>query len=330
MTTNLGYERFSDIDIRDPFFDSLKTDYLEFQEWFSCKSDERAYTARQTNGHLEGFLYLKGEVGALDDVQPVLPANRRLKIGTFKIVPHGTRLGERFVKKTFDHAVHEKAEEIYVTIFPRHDSLIQLLLRKVRSITGSVVKDYPLIPVKPGRHFLLALYPEWHSRLLPDSILKTEEASIIADVSHTNSIHKIYLAKMKGIGDLQTGDTLVIYRTTDGAGPAHYRSVATSLCVVEELRHISEFQTTDAFLGYCMPYSIFTEAELRGFYVRRRYPWIIRFTYNMALKRRITRQVLIDDVGLNPSSYWGVLQITTAQLRSILSIAGHDENTLVH
>src|SRR5258708_11134472 len=202
MTTNLGYERFSDIDIRDPFFDSLKTDYLEFQEWFSCKSDERAYTARQTNGHLEGFLYLKGEVGALDDVQPVLPANRRLKIGTFKIVPHGTRLGERFVKKTFDHAVHEKAEEIYVTIFPRHDSLIQLLLRygfsnvgtkqsrngeelvllrKVRSITGSVVKDYPLIPVKPGRHFFLALYPEWHSRLLPNSIFKTHHPSILAD-----------------------------------------------------------------------------------------------------------------------------------------------------
>ena len=30
--------KFSDIDLSDPFFDTLKGDYPEFSEWFSKKS----------------------------------------------------------------------------------------------------------------------------------------------------------------------------------------------------------------------------------------------------------------------------------------------------
>src|SRR5437667_8710959 len=165
---DLNYEQFSDLDLGDPFFDSLKNDYAEFVSWFASKAGERAYTSRQEDGRLEGFLYLKSETNALEDLDPVLPATSRLKIGTFKIIPHGTRLGERFVKKTFDHALLGNVEQIYVTIFPRYDSLIQLLqrygfavsgekhsengvevvlLREVFRPTGDVVRDYPLIPI---------------------------------------------------------------------------------------------------------------------------------------------------------------------------------------
>jgi len=351
MTANLYYECFADIDIGDPFFDSLKKDYVEFPSWFSGKADERAYTFKQEGGNLDGFLYLKSEDTAVEDVTPTLPAAPRIKIGTFKVNPHGTRLGERFMKKTFDHALAGKCEQIYVTVFPRYETLIQLFqrygftqiaekrtdngtelvfLRKLYQPLGDVVKDYPLIPVHEDRQFLLAIYPEWHSRLLPDSILKTESSSILEDVSHTNSIHKIYLAAMQGIDGLRQGDTIVIYRTTDGAGPAHYRSVATSVCVVEELRHISEFPSLETFHDHCASYSIFTEPELRTFYARKRYPWVIRFTYNLALTKRVTRQVLIDNVGLDAKAYWGFLPMTSKQFRVILDLAGNDESTLVH
>ena len=80
-------------------------------------------------GGLDGFLYVKIEEGAVEDVTPALPSARRLKVGPFKINPHGTKLGERFVKKIFDHAVHEEVEEIYVTVFAKHTGLISLLTR---------------------------------------------------------------------------------------------------------------------------------------------------------------------------------------------------------
>jgi hypothetical protein len=304
---------------------------------------------RNDDNGIEGFLYLKAEDGRVTDVSPEMPAQRRVRIGTLKVVPHGTRLGERLIKKAFDHALDAKAEEIYVTVFPKHQNLIDLISRYgfekcgqkfsangkedvfVRALfrrTGDVLRDYPLIPIRAGRHFLIALYPEWHSRLLPDSILKNEDASILEDVSHTNSIHKIYLAKMEGVSNLRRGDTLVIYRTSDGAGPAHYRSVATSICVVEELHHIREFPTFESFYSYCAPYSIFSEEELTSLYNQRRYPWIIKFTYNLALRKRVTRQVLIEKVGLSASAYWGFMPMSTKQLQTIFDLGNTDKSTL--
>ncbi len=44
---------------------------------------------------------------------------KRLKIGTFKVVASGFRLGERFLKIVFDNAIANKVEEIYVTIFDK-------------------------------------------------------------------------------------------------------------------------------------------------------------------------------------------------------------------
>ncbi|MDO3559805.1 hypothetical protein [Ralstonia pseudosolanacearum] len=125
----LGLERFKDISLGDPFFDSLKSDYSEFGEWFLKKGEHQAYTFRNQAGLLDGFLYLKLEDGPILDANPALPSSRRLKIGTFKINPHGTRLGERFIKRAFDVAVHEQVEALYVTIFAKHTALVDLFLR---------------------------------------------------------------------------------------------------------------------------------------------------------------------------------------------------------
>jgi hypothetical protein len=341
----LGFEKFKDISLDDPFFDSLKADYGEFGEWFLRKGEHQAYTFRNQAGLLDGFLYLKLEDGPVLDCIPPLPSLRRLKIGTFKINPHGTRLGERFIKRAFDVAVHEGVTALYVTIFAKHGALVDLFVRygfvkqaikqtkngqeivlerRLDFVSNDVVRDYPRIPVGASRHFVLSLYPQWHSRLLPDSLLRTESSSILQDISHTNSIHKIYLAAMRGVEQLRRGDTLLIYRTADG-GPAYYTSVVTSLCVVEELTNVNNFATIDQFLVYCAPYSIFSEPELRSFYQSKRYPWVIRFTYNLALHRRPNRRALVEQVGINAGMYWGFFQISTPQLKHILQLSGDYE-----
>lgn len=347
---DLEYRKFSTINLDDPFFDSLKSDYVEFEDWFKKKADSSAYIFANPDGSLDAFLYLKHEDSPINDIDPPLPAVPRLKVGTFKINAHGTKLGERFIKKIFDHAVISERNEIYLTVFQKHKGLIGLIEKygfeprgekKTKNGTETVffksmewrgkglTKNYPLVPVGRTRQYLLSLYPEWHTRLLPDSILKNEDRSVVEDVSHTNSIHKVYLTKMKGVDALQRGDTLVIYRTSDGQGPAHYRSVATSVCVVEEVTNIANFATVDKFIEYCRPYSVFTEEELRRFFRTREYPVIVRFTYNLAFKKRVTRGTMLEELGMDGKKYWGFFELNKNEFNGILERGQVNESLIV-
>jgi len=350
---NMTYEQFAQIDLDDPFFGSLKDDYREFGEWFGRKAAEHAFVSRGEDKTIEGFLYVKVEDGAVADVKPVLPALKRLKIGTFKINAHGTRLGERFMKKIFDHALAAGVSQVYVTVFAKHAGLIDLLtrygfkqaavkqtangdeavlVRDFGSITGNIVADYPFFRTEKRQYALLGIYPDWHTRLFPDSKLNNEPPDIVKDVSHTNSIHKVYLCGMEGLLNLKPGDVVLIYRTKDqkSSAPAHYTSVVTSVCVVEETRNLSSFQNLDEFLAYAKPYSVFTEVELTGLWKNRRYPNIIRFTYNAAFRHRVTRAELLETVGLPADAYYGFLPLTLEQLRHILSLGKTNENLAIN
>ena len=351
--SNLIYTNFKDINLNDHFFDSLKQDYKEFPEWFKKKSNnnEGAFVFINYRGLLDGFLYLKIENEALNDIVPPLPTKKRLKIGTLKINPHGTRLGERFIKKVFDISLIKNIDEIYVTLFEKHKALLDLfqkygfeiraekptqngnelvLFKNISHVTGEIVKDYPNTP-KISNRYLISLYPEWHSRLLPDSILNNEDpALLIKDTSHTNSIHKIYLTAMKGTDRLKTGDTLVIYRTASDGKSAEYSAVATSICVVEEVKNINDFRSLDDFLKYTLSYSIFSEKELTEFFKYKKYPVIIRFTYNIALNKRIIRKSLIEDIGIERDQYWGFIKLTESQYREILMRGEVSENLAIN
>src|SRR5262249_6986011 len=148
---------------------------------------------------LSGMIYLKHETGAVSDIDPPLPSRRWLKIGTLKIDGKGTKLGERVLKKIFDRALDEDRDGIYVTVFELHSELIRLferygfkrhgvkktddgtelvLARTLDGLFGDVVLDYPLFRTQGCKSWLVAVYPEFHSRLLPDSILKNEPRDI--------------------------------------------------------------------------------------------------------------------------------------------------------
>ncbi|EBO4931183.1 GNAT family N-acetyltransferase [Salmonella enterica] len=120
---------FSDVNLKDPFFNSLRADYEGFDEWFLSKNTYKAFVSRNEAGEIDGFLYLKVEDEALDDVTPSFPRMKRVKLGTFKIDAHGTKLGERFIRLMFQFAMKNRLKEIYVTIFDKHAGLIKLLER---------------------------------------------------------------------------------------------------------------------------------------------------------------------------------------------------------
>jgi hypothetical protein len=348
----LQFKLFSDIDLSNPFFDSLKEDYTEFPDWFKKKSKAGEFAYVYKHASILGFLYLKIETGKITDIQPPLPNGTHLKVGTMKINPHGTKLGERFVKKIFDHALDASADDAYVTVFAKHVALINILKRygfkeyavknsangqevvlvkNFYSFDNDILLDYPRIKLDSAEKCLLAIYPEYHSKFLPDSILSNEHFDILEDVSHANSIHKIYVSGIAGTGKLKRGDIIVMYRTSDGKGPALYRSVATSLGVVEETRRISTFATSHEFIKYARPYSIFTKEELEVFYATKKRHVMIKFTYNVALTKRLIRKVLIEQVGLPAAGRrWDFFKMTNMQFDLITALGQVNEGYLIN
>lgn len=354
---NLKYIPFNQVNFSDVFFDSLKADYSHgFIEWFhsKCNSNDYAYVLYDENDNIDGFLYLKTETGIIDDVSPIIPNGIHLKVGTFKFNPKGTLRGQRFLKKIFDHALNNNVDNIYVTAFEKHDYLIRLfkiygfidegvkvsengiervLIKEMNrdALTGDILSDYPFINNRNNESkFLLSIYPTFHTRLFPDSKLITESPDVISDVSYANSIRKVYICGMSGVESMKPNDIIIIYRTSDNQGPAYYRSVATSLCVVEKVRNIHSFVTEKEFLDYCARYSVFTESELKNFYKTKKYPYIISFTYNLALPKRLNRAKLISEIGLNPQAYWGVMKLTNEQFNSVVKLGGVNESIIIN
>ena len=120
---------FGEININDSFFDSFKEDYQGFDKWFLRKSDETAYVTIN-KGNILSFLYLKVENTDenYSDISPVFKPKKRLKIGTFKVISNGVRLGERFLKIIFDNAIRFSVDEIYITIFDKREEQKRLIL----------------------------------------------------------------------------------------------------------------------------------------------------------------------------------------------------------
>ncbi|MEK9497770.1 hypothetical protein V2H77_15115 [Photorhabdus sp. P32] len=104
----------------------------------------------------------------------------------------------------------------------------------------------------------------------------------------------------------------------------------SSLCVVEEVRVIDEFPTLESYIDYCSKFSVFSESELIEKYKRRKYPYIVRFTYNVALPKRIIRDRLINEVGLNNDDYWGIMKLTDDQFNNIIKLSEVNESFIIN
>jgi L-amino acid N-acyltransferase YncA len=348
LSRRLCLTKFRELSLADPFFDSLKANYTGFAQWFKSKADEDLYVV-DDDGRLSGMIYLKAENGPVVDVHPPLPTARWLKVGTLKIEGRGTKLGERVLKKILDTAIDESMDGIYITVFELHEELIRLflrygfkhyatkttsdgtelvLVRQLDELTGDLIGDYPFLHTAGRNAWLLAVYPEYHTQLLPDSILNNEPSEIVRDVSHTNTIHKAYIGRIP-LTRMSRGDVVVIYRTCDNQGPAFYRSVATSICVVEEVRRKRDFPDVEAFLAYASPHSVFSEEDLLNQFVTSDRLYIARMTYNAAFGRRITRGRLLEEANISAQPRWDLRQLSNSQLAAILEMGNVNARLVV-
>lgn len=353
---DLQVQRFSDIDLNDSFFDSLRTSYPEFNEWYNKKAAAGATAyCYYVDNELKDFLYLKIEEEELSDLTPALPAKKRLKVGTFKVDNedrHTTR-GERFMKKIMDMAIAEDVDEIYVTMFPTEElqGLIRMfekfgfshiadkpheggnaeyvLVKDMTTHVDDFKLDYPFVKKASSNKYVLSIVPEFHTHLFPDSILKNEKKyDLIQDVSETNSIYKIYLCWMQGTRNLKAGDKLIIYRTSDEEGKAYYRSVCTSVCTVCEVKTYRDFENEEEFIKYTNRYSVFKEHELRRWYKYKNNFIVIKMVYNIAFTKKVINMVMKEQVDLKPK-YWGFFKLTDAQFDKLLELGEIDERYII-
>lgn len=353
---DLQIKSFSDIDVNDPFFDSLRDSYPEFNDWYSKKTASVATAyCYYIDGELKDFLYLKIEEEELSDITPVLPAKKRLKVGTFKVDNdnrHTTR-GERFMKKIMDKAINEDVDEIYVTMFPT-ESLQKLiavfekfgfshvadkihgeekseyvLVKDMRTHVGDIMLDYLFVKKTGSDKYILSINPEYHTQLFPDSILNNEQKyDPIQDVSETNSIYKIYICWMPGVKDIKKGDILVIYRTSDQQGRAAYRSVCTSVCTVCEVKTFTDFADENAFLKYTNRYSVFNDQKLGYWYNHKNNFTVVKMVYNIAFTKKVINKDMQEQVGLTPK-YWGFFKLTNEQFDKLLELGKIDEHYII-
>jgi hypothetical protein len=305
-------EYFGKINLQDSFFDEFKRDYVGFADWFNKKSDEIAYICKSGKNDMLAFLYLKteDEREPYVDIKPAFVPKRRLKIGTFKVAMNGFKLGERFLKIVFDNAMQQKVNEIYVTIFNKdadQERLIEMLsdwgFRRhgskttasgeeqvlVRDLTPKVdvihpMTTYPYIS-RHQRKFIVPIYPDYHTELLPDSILRTESPeNFVENRPNRNAIRKVYISRSHR-KDMKPGDIVVFYRTASG-GSGHYTSVATTIGLIENV--VTPVASLEDFIRLCRKRSVFSDAELRKHwdYYPTLKPFVVNFLYVHSLPKR--------------------------------------------
>lgn len=345
-------ELFGNININDEFFDSFREDYKGFNEWFNKKSDETCYICFD-NGLVTAFLYIKAESADenYSDIIPILNKQKRLKIGTFKVINNGVKLGERFLKIIFDNALKNKVEEIYVTIFskrPEQIRLIHLLQDWGFKHLGikSTINGEEQVFVKPFKKnieinidkpklsfpflsrntdkYIVKIEPQYHTELFPDSRLNTESAmDFIENLPHRNGLSKVYISHSKE-RSFKSGDILIFYRIGE-TSPKIYSSTVTTIGIVESIN--DKIPSFDELRLLCRKKTVISDDDLRvkfwdkyGTYR----PFIINFIYAHSFPMPKPSLKDLNEIGIIPDVSnipKGFIKITNPQFRTLIKFA---------
>ena len=272
-----------ELDINDHFFDSLKSDYATFEDWFIKKQKEssQAYVT-ESNGQITSFLMLKieDENEKFEDYLEKLKPARRLKISTLKVQDEGKRIGETFIKIIVETAIKEKVEEIYVTVFDKQEHLIDMLegygfkrvtKKRTKKLNGTIelenvlVKSmvnkepyYPFFKIGGNKMFLVPIQEKYHNLLFEESEKHFQLSMNDYEGKNTasNSIKKAYISD-SNITKIHKGDILLFYSTG-------IKKAITSLGVVDGV--FNKFDNFEEMYNLIRKRTAYDENELRKNY----------------------------------------------------------------
>jgi hypothetical protein len=290
MTEKYQSVSFSACDLNNSFFDSLKADYIGFDQWFHRKATEgaQAYVFSVASS-INAFVYLKDENEEIVLIERTIPKEMRVKIGTLKLSDdiQGQRLGEGALGLALRHWQKSKYNQIYITVFSKHKRLIDMLLKFGFSLIGHTsngenvyVKDrrklnfdspYTSFPFIHNTFCCAGYIPieyQFHDTLFQYSELSrtNQEAE---EKAAANGISKVFIATPSSRLDYFIGKPVIIYRVSDQS-PKKYHSVASLFCTITKQTYIKtagkEKYTFEQFREMAGNKTLYDEIKLREAY----------------------------------------------------------------
>ena len=233
--------------VKQPFFDSLRSDYKDYDDWYLKKAQEgrKAWCVHENRTVDAICIYKLEESPKITDSGPKLDGNA-LKLCTFKVGEdvRGRKLGERLLYSAFKYATDKNIPYVYLHIFgEQHEMLVSLCedygfqavgkynnrdeayLKKMfppASIDCAddpldyAVKYYPNCLDSPAvAKFIVPILPQYHERLFLDSSsladgLFRDDPSL--HPTESNTIKKAYICHSR-TKEIRSGDLLFFYRT---------------------------------------------------------------------------------------------------------------------
>jgi hypothetical protein len=303
MVEKLKWIPFGNIDINEPFFDSLKADYPGFENWYESKKEKNALTFFDETG-LHAFMYLKREDEEIALTDKVLPNLPRVKIGTLKLddTIKRKRLGEGFIGVALWNWQKLRREEIYVTVFPKQKTLISLfekfgfrnvgsksngeyvLLRSRKAVDYSTpYTSFPFINPQIAKGGIIPINDSFHDRLFPysDTSYRLRE---IEESTAGNGVTKVYIGTPYMATHYRVGDLVGIYRIYTGPGPKGNKSAVTSFCTITKTKVVKEngnaIFSLQEYLAEAGNKTVFSENELKAIYNGSKNVVMIELLYN--------------------------------------------------
>lgn len=294
ITERKAYE----IDKSHAIFESLRADYHGFDTWFDkCRKEHRDCWVLELDDDVAGLIIRKNETHAQAGTQGLGP--KILKICTFKVRDEflGEKYGELLLKQVLWFAQHNRYDLTYVTAFPKHAFLIDLLLAygfkhtktfpngelmlektlvngSLPAVSADVLdfdrRHYPRFFDGPDvRKFGVPIQPDYHRRLFPEIAFGTElplfpSPSFSPMLAHGsartpgNTIRKVYLCRAK-IARLRPGDLFFFYMSKDEAYAA-----SQSITTVGVIEQVANVTSADELIKQTAKRSVFSAADLTG------------------------------------------------------------------
>jgi len=355
MPGKFVWKKFAEVDVNDIFFQSLKDDYIEFQNWFQKKSlaNENALVFSDEQG-VQAFIYLKRENEPIELIDKILPVSPRLKIGTLKLSEKikGIRLGEGAIGVSLWYWQKTKYDEIYITVFEKHNDLVNLLCRfgfisngknkrgenvyvkKRNSIDySSSYKSFPFINGDITKAGIIPIYENFHDRLFPYSELKGNN-KYIEEETAGNGITKIYIGFPYTTIHYNVGEPAFIYRIYTGNEQKTYKSAITSFCTITKIDIIKDKgkpkMSLDNFIKNAGNKTVFTREELSEMYNNKKENIVmLEMVYNgfFGKGKNITHRMLNDN-GLFQTHPYSI-EFTKKQFIQVLDMGGADVQNII-
>jgi hypothetical protein len=311
LSPNVEKDRCYNISLSDEIFDSIRSDYNGFDNWFrgKCQHGGRFCYIIRDGKELNGIAIIKNE-NENAEISRYNLDKKVLKICTFKTSKRvsGNKFGELLLRTIFNYSYANEFEWIYVTAFGKNhicaffENFGFEKHHNIKPDTGELVYIKKLTPDSERRlsaiqyHilygpkyidensncFLVPIKPYFHEKLFPE--LERQPYLFPYGEGCSNGIRKAYICK-SNTTKIKEGDILYFYRSQDLMN-------VQARGVVEKVVRTTDI---DEVVSITARRTVFTVTEIKETYGKDRDALVVLFRQANSFSSAIR----LDDFGIN-------------------------------